>query len=105
MSERKAALVTGSASGIGLGIATAFAKAGMNVTLNGLGDAAEIERTRAALEREAGVTVIPGTAEIGRSGALSSPSRQRFNNDVRVHRRRLGRFTTRRASSKKTGRS
>jgi 3-hydroxybutyrate dehydrogenase len=57
MSERKAALVTGSTSGIGLAIATAFAKAGMDVTLNGLGDAAEIERIRAGLEREAGVEV------------------------------------------------
>jgi len=57
MSERKAALVTGSTSGIGLGIATALAKAGMNVTLNGLGDAAEIERIRAGLAREAGVEV------------------------------------------------
>jgi 3-hydroxybutyrate dehydrogenase len=50
-------LVTGSTSGIGLGIATAFAKSGMDVTLNGLGDPGEIEKTRAALEREAGVTV------------------------------------------------
>ncbi len=57
MSERKAALVTGSTSGIGLGIATAFAKAGMDVTLNGLGDAAEIEKIRAALQNETGVTV------------------------------------------------
>jgi 3-hydroxybutyrate dehydrogenase len=57
MSERKAALVTGSTSGIGLAVATAFAKAGMDVTLNGLGDAAEIERIRVGLEREAGVTV------------------------------------------------
>lgn len=57
MSERKAALVTGSTSGIGLAVATAFAKAGMDVTLNGLGDAAEIERIRTGLEREAGVTV------------------------------------------------
>jgi 3-hydroxybutyrate dehydrogenase len=57
MSERKAALVTGSTSGIGLAVATAFAKAGMNVTLNGLGDAAEIENIRSGLEREAGVTV------------------------------------------------
>jgi 3-hydroxybutyrate dehydrogenase len=57
MSERKAALVTGSTSGIGLAIATAFAKAGMDVTLNGLGDPAEIERVRAVLEREAGVAV------------------------------------------------
>jgi 3-hydroxybutyrate dehydrogenase len=57
MSERKAALVTGSTSGIGLAMATAFAKAGMDVTLNGLGDPAEIERVRAGLEREAGVEV------------------------------------------------
>jgi 3-hydroxybutyrate dehydrogenase len=57
MSERKAALVTGSTSGIGLAVATAFAKAGMDVTLNGLGDAGEIERIRSGLERDAGVTV------------------------------------------------
>lgn len=57
MTERKAAVVTGSTSGIGLAIATALAKAGMDVTLNGLGDAAEIERVRAGLEREAGVNV------------------------------------------------
>jgi 3-hydroxybutyrate dehydrogenase len=57
MSERKAALVTGSTSGIGLAMATTFAKAGMAVTLNGLGDAAEIDRLRAGLERDAGVPV------------------------------------------------
>jgi 3-hydroxybutyrate dehydrogenase len=57
MGERGAALVTGSTSGIGLGIASALAKAGMDVTLNGLGDSAEIEKIRAGLEREAGVTV------------------------------------------------
>ncbi len=57
MGERRAALVTGSTSGIGLGIARAFALAGMDVTLNGLGDAAEIEAIRAGLEREAGVRV------------------------------------------------
>ncbi len=57
MSERKAAIVTGSTSGIGLGIATAFAKAGMDVLLNGFGDPADIERKRAALEGETGVRV------------------------------------------------
>src|SRR5262249_28182239 len=57
MGERKAALVTGSTSGIGLGIAAAFAKAGMDVTLSGLGNAAEIENLRAALAAEAGVAV------------------------------------------------
>jgi 3-hydroxybutyrate dehydrogenase len=57
MSERRAALVTGSTSGIGLGMATAFAKAGMDVTLNGLGDPGEIEAIRAGLAHEAGVNV------------------------------------------------
>lgn len=57
MSERKAALVTGSTSGIGFAIAAEFAKGGMDVTLNGLGDAGEIERMRAGLERETGVSV------------------------------------------------
>lgn len=54
----KNAVVTGSTSGIGLGMATALAKAGANVMLNGLGDAAEIEHTRAALEQGAGVKVL-----------------------------------------------
>lgn len=57
MGERRAALVTGSTSGIGLGIATALAKAGMDVTLNGLGDAGEIEKLRSGLASETGVTV------------------------------------------------
>ena len=40
----KTAIVTGSTSGIGLGIARAFAEAGMHVMLNGFGDKAEIEK-------------------------------------------------------------
>lgn len=50
MTTGKNAIVTGSTSGIGLGIAEAFAKAGMNVMLNGFGDADEIEATRASIE-------------------------------------------------------
>ncbi|MBL8583573.1 MAG: 3-hydroxybutyrate dehydrogenase [Rhizobiaceae bacterium] len=46
---RRTAIVTGSTSGIGLGIARALASAGHDVTLNGLGDPAEIEATRAVL--------------------------------------------------------
>jgi 3-hydroxybutyrate dehydrogenase len=51
----KALLVTGSTQGIGLAITRAFAAEGANVMLNGLGEAAAIEQTRAGLEREFGV--------------------------------------------------
>jgi 3-hydroxybutyrate dehydrogenase len=64
MSQRKAALVTGSTSGIGLGIAAALARAGCDVMLNGFGDAAAIEKTRAALAAEAGVEVRSDGADL-----------------------------------------
>ncbi|MCC7529509.1 MAG: 3-hydroxybutyrate dehydrogenase [Candidatus Melainabacteria bacterium] len=53
----KVAIVTGSTSGIGLGIAKAFARNGASVLLNGLGDESEIEKTRKALEDEHDVVV------------------------------------------------
>jgi 3-hydroxybutyrate dehydrogenase len=46
----KVAIVTGSTSGIGLGIARALTQAGADVVINGLGDPTEIERVRAELE-------------------------------------------------------
>ncbi len=60
----KSAIVTGSTSGIGLGIARAFAGVGMNVMLNGFGDAAEIEKTRADLEKSFGVKVAYSGADM-----------------------------------------
>ena len=57
MSGSRTAVVTGSTSGIGLGMARALAEAGYSVMLNGLGDDAEIESTRAALAESTGVTV------------------------------------------------
>ena len=53
----RAALVTGSTSGIGLRMAEALASMGCHVTLNGLGDEAEIERERARISDAHGVTV------------------------------------------------
>ena len=44
------AVISGSTSGIGLALARAVAARGGDVVLNGLGDPAEIERTRAGLE-------------------------------------------------------
>ncbi|WP_448206328.1 3-hydroxybutyrate dehydrogenase [Azospirillum sp. sgz302134] len=51
----KVAVVTGSTSGIGLGIARALAGAGADVVLNGFGDAKAIEELRAGIKAEFGV--------------------------------------------------
>ncbi|MCU0945032.1 MAG: 3-hydroxybutyrate dehydrogenase [Rubritepida sp.] len=51
----KVALVTGSTSGIGLGIARVLAAAGADVALNGFGDAAAVEALRAEMAAEFGV--------------------------------------------------
>ncbi len=58
MLKSYASIITGSTSGIGLGIATALAAEGANIMLNGFGDAAEIEKTRAGLESRFGVKVL-----------------------------------------------
>jgi 3-hydroxybutyrate dehydrogenase len=58
------ALVTGSTGGIGLGVARALAAAGANVTLNGFGDAAAIEKERAGIESEFGVTARYSSADM-----------------------------------------
>src|SRR6266550_788012 len=48
----RVSVVTGSTSGIGLGIARALAAAGADVVINGLGEPSEIERVRYKLERD-----------------------------------------------------
>jgi len=58
MLKGKNAVITGSTSGIGLGMAKALAAQGANLMINGLGDPAENEAIRAALAAEFGVKVL-----------------------------------------------
>jgi 3-hydroxybutyrate dehydrogenase len=72
MLKGKSVIVTGSTSGIGLGIARAFAAQGCNVMLNGLGDGNEIEKLRAALAAEHKVTVLYSSADMARAGEIAA---------------------------------
>ena len=58
MSDIKTALITGSSSGIGLGIARALAGNRMNIVLNGIEPEDKIEPIRAGLAKEFGVQVV-----------------------------------------------
>ena len=66
----KTALVTGSTSGIGLGIARTLAAQGANVILNGFGDSQEIARLRAELSEENDVQVRYDGADMSRPEAI-----------------------------------
>jgi len=67
----KVALVTGSTSGIGLGIVRALAAAGAEVVLNGLGSAAEIDRTREQIAGEFGVKASFSPADMTRPESIA----------------------------------
>jgi 3-hydroxybutyrate dehydrogenase len=66
MLKGKTAIITGSTSGIGLGVARAFAGVGANLMLNGFGDAEQIEVLRAGLEQEFGVRVAYNGADMSK---------------------------------------
>jgi 3-hydroxybutyrate dehydrogenase len=66
----KVALVTGSTSGIGLGIARALAGAGAAIVLNGLGAAGEIAKTRDELAGAYGVRVGYSPADMTKTAAI-----------------------------------
>jgi 3-hydroxybutyrate dehydrogenase len=68
----KCALVTGSTSGIGLGIARALAAQGADVMINGLGEADAIEKERAGLERDFGVRAFYHGADMTRPDQIAA---------------------------------
>jgi 3-hydroxybutyrate dehydrogenase len=70
--EGRTALVTGSTSGIGRGIAQALAARGANLVLNGYGEAGEIEKLRAGLAQAHGVTVGYDAADMSRPQEISA---------------------------------
>lgn len=67
----KTALITGSTSGIGLGIAHGFAAEGLNLVINGFGDHDEIEKERIDLEAK-GVKVIYNGANMTKPDEIAA---------------------------------
>ena len=72
MLKGKNALVTGSTSGIGLGIAEGLAAQGVNLVLNGFGDAKEIETLRAGLAAKFDVKVLYDGADMSKADQIEA---------------------------------
>ncbi|MBI1250606.1 MAG: 3-hydroxybutyrate dehydrogenase [Alphaproteobacteria bacterium] len=68
--EGRVALITGSTSGIGLGVAEAFAAQGAIIVLNGFGDRMQIEDTRRTLEQTHDVAAFYHGADLSRPAAV-----------------------------------
>ncbi|MES2964325.1 MAG: 3-hydroxybutyrate dehydrogenase [Bdellovibrionota bacterium] len=66
----KTALITGSTSGIGLGIARALAKEGVHVTLNGFGNKAEIDQLIVALSKDHDINVTHSPADMSKPAEI-----------------------------------
>ncbi len=71
MLKGKTGLVTGSTSGIGLAIARALAAQGANVTINGFGEAAAIEKERGCIEKEFGVRAFYSPADMTKPAEIA----------------------------------
>jgi 3-hydroxybutyrate dehydrogenase len=66
----KCAIVTGSTSGIGLGIARALGRRGVDLVLNGFGEASEIQALCGSLAAEHGVRVVHSAANMANPGEI-----------------------------------
>jgi 3-hydroxybutyrate dehydrogenase len=71
MLKGKSALVTGSTSGIGLAIARALAEQGANVTINGFGDKAAIEKERSSIESDFKVKAVYSAADMTKPAEIA----------------------------------
>ena len=84
----KTALITGSTSGIGLGIAKALAEKGTNIIMNGFGDKDQIEKTRQEIEN-LGVDVLYSGADMTKPDeitAMIEKAEEKFGNiDILVN--------------------
>ena len=68
----KTAVITGSTSGIGLGIAESLAASGANIVLNGFGDPKTIEETRTKLARDRNVGVVYSAADMTKAAEIEA---------------------------------
>jgi 3-hydroxybutyrate dehydrogenase len=69
--QNKVSLVTGSTSGIGLGIARALAGAGSSVILNGFGKPDEIAAAQEGIASDFGVKVTYSGADMSKPGSIA----------------------------------
>jgi 3-hydroxybutyrate dehydrogenase len=81
----KTAVITGSTSGIGLGIARSLAEAGANVVLNGRKATDEARALRDAISREFGVTVTLVAADLSDPDACAALIAQAGRCDILVN--------------------
>jgi 3-hydroxybutyrate dehydrogenase len=81
MLSGKSAIITGSTSGIGLGIARGLAASGVNIVLNGFGDANEIEAIRSEIADRHQVRVLYSGANMADGNdiaAMMAQAEQKF---------------------------
>jgi 3-hydroxybutyrate dehydrogenase len=77
----RCALVTGSTSGIGLGIARALAAKGADVVLNGFGEPGDVQRVQAEIASEFGVQARYSGADLSQPSAIAAMFGEYFNAD------------------------
>ncbi|MDJ0532964.1 MAG: 3-hydroxybutyrate dehydrogenase [Xenococcaceae cyanobacterium MO_207.B15] len=75
----KAAIVTGSTSGIGEKLASALAEQGVNIMLNGFGNAISIEEQRLKLEKQFGVKAVYSGADMSKPEEIRAMAAKAFH--------------------------